>query len=47
MIWIYRILTLVLAGFVLWNMVRERRLSMQIAAAMVLGPLALRILLIK
>ncbi len=47
MIWIYRILALVLTGFVLWNMVRERRLGMQIAAAMVLGPLVLRILLIK
>ncbi len=47
MTWAYLGLIAILAGFVLWNMVRQRRIAEQIAAALVLGPLVLRILLIK
>ncbi len=47
MTWAYRGIILVLAVFIVWNMVRERRLAEQIGAAMALAPLVLRLFMIK
>ncbi len=47
MTWAYRGIILFLAVLIVWNVVRERRLSEQIGAAMALAPLILRLLMIK
>lgn len=47
MTWAYRGIILLLAGLIVWNMMRERRLSRQIEAALALAPLILRLLAIK
>jgi len=44
---VYQILTAGVIALVAWNLVRERRLVEQIAAAIVLIPLILRVLMIK
>jgi hypothetical protein len=44
---VYQIITAGLIVLVGWNLFRERRLAEQIAAALVLIPLILRVLMIK
>jgi hypothetical protein len=47
MTWIYQGITVVVIGLVMWNLLREKRLVEQMAAALVLLPLLLRVLMIK
>ena len=47
MTWIYQGITVVVILLVAWNMLRERKLVEQMAAALVLLPLILRVLMIK
>jgi hypothetical protein len=44
---IYQIITTAIIGLVVWNLFREKRLVEQMAAALVLIPLILRVLMIK
>jgi len=44
---IYQMITTALIALVAWNLFRERKLAEQIAAALVLIPLVLRVLMIK
>jgi len=44
---VYQILTAGVIGLVGWNLFREKRLAEQMAAALVLIPLILRLLMIK
>jgi hypothetical protein len=47
MTWIYQGITVGVIGLVMWNLLREKRLVDQMAAALVLLPLLLRVLMIK
>jgi hypothetical protein len=47
MTWIYQGITVGVIGLVMWNLLREKRLVEQMAAALVLLPLLLRVLMIK
>ncbi|MFC2095643.1 hypothetical protein ACFLSW_04315 [Candidatus Bipolaricaulota bacterium] len=47
MTWIYQAITVGVIGLVMWNLMREKRLVEQMAAALVLLPLLLRVLMIK
>lgn len=47
MLYIYLAIILLLLVFIIWNMVTEKDLMLQIDAALVLVPLLLRLLLIK
>lgn len=47
MTWIYQGITAVVIGLIVWNLLREKRLVDQMAAALVLLPLLLRMLMIK
>ena len=47
MTWIYQGITAVVICLIVWNLLRERRLVEQMAAALVLLPLLLRMLMIK
>jgi hypothetical protein len=44
---VYQIITTAIIGLVVWNLFREKRLVEQMAAALVLIPLILRVLMIK
>jgi hypothetical protein len=44
---IYQGITLVVVLLIIWHMLRERRLTEQMEAALVLIPLLLRLLMIK
>ena len=44
---VYQIITACVIALVAWNLFRERRLTDQMAAALVLIPLILRVLMIK
>jgi hypothetical protein len=44
---IYQGITLIVVLLILWHMLRERRLTEQMEAALVLLPLILRLLMIK
>jgi hypothetical protein len=44
---VYQIITAAIIGLVAWNLFREKRLVDQMAAALVLIPLILRVLMIK
>jgi len=44
---VYQIITAFTIALVSWNLFREKRLSEQLAAALVLLPLLLRVLMIK
>lgn len=44
---IYQIITAAVIGLVGWNLFREKRVTEQLAAALVLLPLLLRVLMIK
>jgi hypothetical protein len=47
MTWIYRCIVLFIVLLVGWNVMREKRVVRQMAGALVLIPLILRMLLIK
>ncbi len=47
MLYIYLALILFLLVFIIWNMLTEKNLLLQIDAALVIIPLVLRLLLIK
>lgn len=47
MLYIYLAIILFLLVFIIWNMLTEKNLLLQIDAALVIIPLALRLLLIK
>ncbi len=47
MLFIYLALILFLLVFIIWNMLTEKNLLLQIDAALVIIPLVLRLLLIK
>ncbi|MCK4393623.1 hypothetical protein KAX17_12025 [Candidatus Bipolaricaulota bacterium] len=47
MTWIYQGITLILILLIGWDMWREKQLTEQMAAALVLIPLMLRLLMIK
>lgn len=47
MTWIYQAITLVIVLLIGWDMWREKRLTEQMAAILVLIPLILRLLMIK
>jgi uncharacterized membrane protein YdcZ (DUF606 family) len=44
---VYQVITAAVIGLVGWNLIRERRLTEQMTAALVLLPLLLRVLMIK
>ena len=44
---IYRLLVVMVIGLIGWNLFSEKKLTMQINAAMVLIPMVLRALMIK
>jgi hypothetical protein len=44
---VYRIITAAVIALVVWNLFRDRRLTGQITAALVLLPLILRLLMIR
>lgn len=45
--WIYRAIIAMVLGFTVWNMFTEKKLTLQLNAAMVIIPLLLRLLMIK
>lgn len=47
MLYIYLGIVLFLLVFIIWNMVKEKNIFLQIDAALVIIPLVLRLLLIK
>lgn len=44
---IYRLILALIVGLVGWNLFTEKKITMQLNAAMVLIPLVLRVLMIK
>ncbi|MCI9309943.1 MAG: hypothetical protein HFF49_03845 [Lawsonibacter sp.] len=44
---IYRLILALIVGLVGWNLFTEKKLTMQLNAAMVLIPLVLRVLMVK
>lgn len=44
---IYRLILALIIGLVGWNLFTEKKLTMQLNAAMVLIPLVLRVLMVK
>ncbi len=47
MLYIYLAIVLFLLVFIVWNMIQEKNVLLQIDAALVVVPLVLRLLLIK
>lgn len=47
MLYIYLGIVLFLLVFIIWNMIKEKNIFLQIDAALVIIPLVLRLLLIK
>jgi hypothetical protein len=45
--WIYRFIVLLLCGFLVWEVVSEKKFTRQLTAAVVLVPMLLRLLMIK
>lgn len=47
MLYVYLAIVLFLLVFIVWNMIKEKNILLQIDAALVVVPLVLRLLLIK
>jgi hypothetical protein len=45
--WIYRLIVFLLSGFLVWEVVVEKRFTRQLTAVIVLVPMLLRLLMIK